>query len=497
MFDRAVTRPDVPAGSERVGCYYERGQITVDRLGRLWVVYRHFYAPEFLGGRRFDEGNIGHTYAVFARYLDGTDFSKLVRLDIKQGDGAQRLAITPSGNGVAALWTTGQTNRNFQPIQALDGDRDTTHLPRGLALATLGDDDGRPTGRLATTVLPPTKKPAIPSARAAQRPPGATVADKAYTLFYGELHRHTDLSRCYSMADGSLDDAFRYAIDAAALDFVGITDHACDLNWGNPAGQVWWRTGKANDRHHLRAAFVPLYAFEHSRSSFGFRETDHNVISLRWDILRPEAIGYPELCNQMGSDTFIIPHAPINSHKHSIWDFWPQPGQRPLLEIYQGFRHGITERSEQAAADGLARGHRFGFIASTDHLATSAGYACVWAADRSRESIFRALQARRTFAAMSKIRLIVRAGDRWMGEEFVAPSMPAIQIEADAEVPFQKIEIILDGQVVKSLPADKRSISLTYEPGPTAPGAHYLYVRLTQTDASLAWSSPIFVEVKP
>ena len=74
------------------------------------------------------------------------------------------------------------------------------------------------------------------------------------------------------------------------------------------------------------------------------------------------------------------------------------------MEIYQGYRDASMEKP---AAEALARGHHVGFIAASDHLSTDASFSCVWAEKSTRESIFRAMQARRTYAATSKIILKV------------------------------------------------------------------------------------------
>ena len=498
-FDQAVARPKVPAGSERVGCFYERGQLAVDRRGRLWAVYRHFYVPEFLGFRNFDENDLGLMYGLFARYLDGRTWSRLYRFDVRQGDGHQRSEVIPDGDGIAAVWTTGRTHRNYRPLRPLKDNKEMSYLPRGLAWSRLRGS-GQATAELEATVYPPTTSPTIAHAGPVEQPRTFSVAGKEYRLFYGDLHRHTDYSRCYHTSDGSIDDAYRYAIDAAELAFVGITDHASDLNWGNVAGQRWWIQCKQVSRHHLTRRFFPLHAYEHSRSfsTIGLFETDHNVISLRADMLRSELYTRKELYSEITGDTFLIPHAPINKYAgHNIWDSGVNDGKRPLLELYQGFRHRMTAETEEAALEGLNRGHRFGFISSSDHLSTSASYAAVWATEPGRESIFRALQARRTFAATARIRLIVLAGRHWMGEAFAASSMPDISIEARGTAPFKKIEIILDGEMVERFSADTRDVQLTYEPEDVPAGDHYLYVRLTQGDGNTAWSSPLFVRLGP
>ena len=44
-----------------------------------------------------------------------------------------------------------------------------------------------------------------------------SVAGVNYELYMGDLHRHTDLSLCRVYYDGTLEDAYRYAIEAGEL----------------------------------------------------------------------------------------------------------------------------------------------------------------------------------------------------------------------------------------------------------------------------------------
>src|SRR5207248_8087377 len=102
--------------------------------------------------------------------------------------------------------------------------------------------------------------------------PSTELAGKHYELWYGDLHRHTDISLCFSPIDGTIDDAYRYAIDAAPLDFLGITDHTHDLEMGEPLAHIWWRSRKEVNRHLLGSSFIPFFSYERSRG-----DTDHNV----------------------------------------------------------------------------------------------------------------------------------------------------------------------------------------------------------------------------
>jgi len=478
--DKALRRPDAAEGSKQLGAFYERGRLTVDAGGRVWVLYRHYYVP-WLGIVRNSHKEEG--WGVYARCLDATGWSKLYRFDVGQGDGMQSLAAAPHGDGIDAVWTTGRT------------DRRRTERPRGIVLGTL---TGSGKGPAAVDVASPREEknaaiqPVRPSAQA--RP--ASVGGKKCFLFFGDLHRHTDLSLCFVPGDGTIDDTYRYAIDVARLDFLGITDHSRDIAQGDALSQLWWRCRKQVTRHELEPDFLPYFSYERSRPG-----ADHNVISLRPDMLRPHTYPHPEFWKECDDDTITIPHQtitdpiedpadPPRTLRPQVWDSHDN-ARRPLLEIYQGCRDRSIEHD---AHEGLARRYLFGFIASSDHMSTSCSYAGVWAEQRTRESIFRAMQARRTFGATDEIRLLVRAGEHWMGEHFTAQRVPPLHIEAEGTAPIKSIDIIVDGEVAETLPQSKRRVTLDYDPGVAAEGFHYLYVRLEQKDGNRAWSSPIWIE---
>ena len=125
--------------------------------------------------------------------------------------------------------------------------------------------------------------------------------------------------------------------------------------------------------------------------------------------------------------------------------------------------------------------------------------ACVWAPKAELESIFRSMQARRTYGATDKIRLVFRSGDHWMGERFAATAPPEFQIEIDATAPIQKLGLCIDGKpdVVLPLAKGATSVRTTWRPDKGFEGKHYVYVYMKQTDGNQAWSSPIWVDVAP
>jgi hypothetical protein len=49
---------------------------------------------------------------------------------------------------------------------------------------------------------------------------------QAYQLYWGDLHRHSLVSRCTSGDEPSLEDFYRYGWDVNEYDFWAVTDHA-------------------------------------------------------------------------------------------------------------------------------------------------------------------------------------------------------------------------------------------------------------------------------
>ncbi|MFT7171724.1 MAG: hypothetical protein ACI80K_004878, partial [Paracoccaceae bacterium] len=178
--------------------------------------------------------------------------------------------------------------------------------------------------------------------------------------------------------------------------------------------------------------------------------------------------------------------------------------KRPIAEIYQAFRDVSSMEELQTRA--LMTGQKLGFIASSDHLATSSSYACVWnpgtaEEPASRESLFRSLQARRCYGATARIDLRVTATAAqttsqtfWMGEDLPDAASFQIQVSGTGSGPVERIEYWSGGELVHSTNAERvAAFGDEFTWSPAADSQQYLFVRIVQADGEQAWSSPFFV----
>ncbi len=464
------------SGITKLGTFYESGDIIVDEQDRPWIIYKHYYLPA-LGVSRDVSQNVPVCWRLYARCLSDQGWGDLYSFDIPIRYSMQRVSADTIGSNIYISWATGNSDRFHEKER----------LPNGIAMVAFEYPFGQKPDIQDEHFLPlvngteslnylPDQVPTFPN-------------DEGFSLFFGDLHRHTEISKCKAISDGTIDDAYRYAIDVAQLNFLAITDHSYDFRQSDNNSLVWWQSSKEVTRHQLRNRFVSYFGNEWTKRHF-----HHTVISLNSNsILHSKTITLPELWENLNDDdTMTIPHClgfkkiGYRSWSHSDND------KRPLAEIYQG-RRGFSSPDP-----GLNSGYHFGFIASSDHLSTSASYACVWAPNCDDESIFRSMQARRTYAATDKIQMMFKCGDHWMGEIVPYIDEPSFSIDIQGTSPISNVEIIQNGESVGNIIDEETEnealFHATWSPDNLSSGENYFYIKVWQSDGNQAWSSPIWIE---
>lgn len=357
------------------------------------------------------------------------------------------------------------------------------------------------------------------------------IRGQEYRILRGDLHRHTEFSwDSRGNLDGSLFDFYRYMLDVAAMDFGAVTDH----NSGGDSEYAWWLIEKSCDLYYLPESFVTLYGYERSLPfPFGHRNIFHirrgvPVVSF---FTAPDregprpAVGVGQAQQVLADDTRLlyeslartggisIPHTTGTNMGTNWQDHDPQV--EPVVEIFQGDRTSYEHpggprapaREEEHAIGGYReegfvwnayrKGYRMGTIASSDHWSTHLSYAMLYVQEPGRKAILEALRKRRTYGATDNIILDYRIGEHFMGEELTTGRLPRLEIRALGTSPISRIEIIKNEAVLYTATPQTREVRLTYLDQNATAGTSYYYVRLTQQDRQVAWSSPIWVSYQP
>jgi hypothetical protein len=345
-----------------------------------------------------------------------------------------------------------------------------------------------------------------------------TAGGKTLRLLRGEFHRHTEYSS-HRDGDGLLEDSWRYALDAGALDWMGNGDH--DNGFGHE--YMWWQIQKVTDLMHAPPHFVAALTYERS---VVYPNGHRNVMMPKRGI-RPLPRG--ELVKgstpEKGTPDTKVLYAYLkhfggicSSHTSAtqMGTDWRDnnPEFEPVVEIYQGHRHNYEHLKAPRSAtqeteiggyrpagfvwNALEKGYRLGFQSSSDHISTHMSYGVVLAEDVSRQGLIDAFKKRHCYAATDNILLEVRSGEHLMGDAFTTDRRPTLQIRVHGTGPVAKVHIIRDNQYVYLAEPKKAEVTLRYTDMDARKGKpSYYYVRVEQADGNLAWASPMWITYKP
>lgn len=334
-------------------------------------------------------------------------------------------------------------------------------------------------------------------------------------ILWGDLHGHS----AWSDGSGTPEDYLRYARDVAALDVIALTDHD---HWGfeplDENSENWSAIQAETERFNEPGRFVALLGYEWTNWIHGHRhvlyfegrgkllsslDSQYDNPQRLWDGLRGEKV-------------LTFAHHSAGGPIPTNWDYPPDPELEPLTEIASV--HGSSEAQDTPfpiyspqpgnwIRDVLDRGYRLGFVGSGDshdghpglaHLANGqGGMAAILATGKTREEIYTALRARRTYATNGP-RILLRAAlaGKPIGSEIDAASAgdpAALWVRVIACTPLQRVDLIRSGSVTQSIETDG-AIEMNHQFELTTLAAgEYVYVRAVQKDGGAAWSTPFFV----
>ena len=314
-----------------------------------------------------------------------------------------------------------------------------------------------------------------------------------HRLYWGDFHTHFAEP---DLADATLRSA------KANIDFCTVLCYPFD--WDDRNGlkvestgnrpaflEAWRQLNEAAASHHEPGRFVtfPGYEWNGDRTRFG----DHNVIYAEDGLPLDDAFELPALyANLRDRKALALPHHTgyQRNWRGKDWDYF-DPDLSPVMEVFSV--HGSSEgcntphpmhsnssmsprTSGGAFQDALARGLRIGVIGSNDYSGLPGrwglGRAAVWAADCTREAIFEALLARRTYAVTGdRIELEVSLDGSPMGAEIAAAGPVAVQVKVRGSHAVDRIELLHNGVVL-----DTYCHSGKWERQPASRGRFKIYI---------------------
>lgn len=345
---------------------YMSPRVAVDGNGHVWVFVRHqLIARGRNGGQFFDN------YATTLTGGNGPErWLPLVLLPGATGRQDTVLSAAPADGGIAVA-AVGD-HRHFPVPLPINHDISTLFLSAaGLQQIDPELQPFHPSAPGQFTITHPAERQQV----AAVRNYRITAGDRTYKIVRGDVHRHTEISMDGAI-DGSLWDLYRYAIDAASLDYVAVTDHnyGAWLDTDEPESPdtdneyQWWRTQKSADMFYVPGRFVPLYGYERS---VNFPRGHRNILHVRRGVFsyrvpklfiseRPELIerDVRGLWAYLRSTRGIaLPHS-TGTNMGTNWRYHDNELE-PVAELYSGDWGGFEAEGQPRAATKDAPGGGF------------------------------------------------------------------------------------------------------------------------------------------
>ncbi|MCK9222888.1 MAG: CehA/McbA family metallohydrolase [Limnochordia bacterium] len=343
--------------------------------------------------------------------------------------------------------------------------------------------------------------------------PTVAVDSTNLKCFWGDIHRHSLVSKCIPEHDGTYMDHLRYAMQVRGFDFYSVTDHDDQIT-----EEEWRELLNLLDTAYDPGSFATLYGFEGPLSTvkghinFYFLEreaAEFGIRRLRWMKSLPEI---HEACRKLNLVDRIF------SVRHFHGDGLPfadiiegdgafHPDFDWVMEAVQG--RGYAPRAINTL---LQQGFRFGMVGSTDHNRPPGhpnggigiyeqAITGLWAEDMTRQDVFSALKQRRCFSSNGPfLATWIRVNGTFMGGVAAGGRCNTIEVQVHPTTRITSVRLIRDGKVVdtrKKLTSEPTTYTFTDEPKDTM--NHWYYAEVIQKPEpgldyeGIAWTSPVWV----
>ncbi len=360
------------------------------------------------------------------------------------------------------------------------------------------------------TIDPPPAAPAPPRRAAFRRYEGSrtdypqarrdgrtlTLGGRTYRLLWGDMHRHSHLSKCLAPNDGSPLHNFRWAVDHNRMDWWALTEHLEYMSYNE-----WRRVEETVAAFTNTGRFEPLFGFE-----WGNNPGHTNIFYRNQQLgeeLRALALTSPSLEALMERWDARIPSGEVLAARHYQGHRQPDVAEgyraawEPCMEIMQS-------RGEQRAwvETFLREGARIGFVGATDHARHWHFAYCmtgVWAEAPTRDAVFEAVWNRRTVAASAKILLHTEVSGVPMGGEGEIHGDARVRVLAESVQPLREVEVYRNGSLAHCEPVDTTELDWVWTDRGNPRSENYYYVRvaaepaLPQATPAVAYASPVWV----
>lgn len=337
------------------------------------------------------------------------------------------------------------------------------------------------------------------------------VSDKNPKIWWGDLHTHSFYS---GHGRGYIPDLLDYAKESSLLDFVAYTEH----DWIYPQTQK--EATKEININYIPGKFVAFNGLEwtskliNEGTGYGhltiISRDENQVVRLNTTTsTKPNTVF--DIAKK--NNYWVSINHPIGSYAYD-WDYFDDVirDAEMVSDGYLGLPSNelpLPNTFGMANIDAIKRGLKIGFTGVSDNhysqpgikssdFKKNSGMTAILADTLTRESLFDALKMRHNYATTgARIILQFSTANSVMGDivnlHTVNKNNIGFTINVVGTNTLSKIEIIRNGSVVTSFSnIFSKSFATVYKGNDLFFEDCSYYLRVTQVDGEMAWSSPIW-----
>ncbi|HHT35775.1 MAG TPA: CehA/McbA family metallohydrolase [Firmicutes bacterium] len=343
--------------------------------------------------------------------------------------------------------------------------------------------------------------------------PMEAINGRELNCYWGDIHRHSVVSKCIPEHDGSYADHIKYAVAARKFDFYSIIDHDDQIT-----AREWKDYLSFMDSVNQDGKFVTLYGFEGPlasvRGHLNFYFLDRESALYGFYQIR-EMKTFKEICANLRSAGFTdriysirhfhadkLPYKDIFDSETALFD----PEFDVAMEVVQG--RGYAPKTIKEL---LSRGFKFAFVGGSDHNRPPGhpkggvgiyeqALTGLWAPDLSRKSVFAGLKERSTFSTNgARLAVLLKVNGTFMGKTAVNHPKNKIEVKVYPTTEVNEVRLIRDGEVV-AVCDERTSEPKVYEFEDQAETCRYYFVEVIQESEGelnypgIAWTTPVWIK---
>jgi len=325
----------------------------------------------------------------------------------------------------------------------------------------------------------------------------------AQNIYFGDLHVHSELSFDCTVP---IDLRYYQARYVSGLDFVLMSEHDHEIT-----DSLWQLSKLKANQYYLPDTFVTFIGYEYTHW------LGHKTVFYPGNngkLFHYLTVNQQKLLDSVRTNggQIIIPHPDYQWGSSDLTQYDPAVVRSIEISGYNNHRHEffrnpnappnqVFGKSVQnwLAADWMQKKRLLGFIgvsdAHDDHIPGSKGLTAVITDSLNRKSIFDAIKRRHTYATTGgkKIILSFQSHKNIMGDSVFHQIGKAkhFKFSCIGTTDIQLIEVIKNNNVIHTFSPDNIEYSAEFYDIDSIYFTYY-YLRITQSDGNMAWSSPIY-----